>query len=311
MMILTLRKNHSLKPPTNQHTMQIKTKHLLTMLVVAGISSAALPAGAATVIPGDLLFGFRVTGGVGAGTDLIVRANPAGTTGGNATVFRDASASIPSVLNLGTELSTIYGNDWHTRGDLFWGVVGVRSASSTGGGNGTNGAVPGRSPFVGIAQGTSTPGVQSSAAPDLSGAAGLRTNTSNAINAINSAFTATTDNGISSAEAIYLASNTLGGWTAQVTEDYFDLGSGAEVANASGIDNSGLDLYWILNSNTGATDNGAAVASTVGVGVYQGSFQINNSGVVSFNAVAAIPEPSRTLFAGMGLVALLFRRRRA
>lgn len=291
--------------------MQIKTKHLLTMLVVAGISSAALPAGAATVLNGDLLFGFRVTGGVGAGTDLIVRADPAGVTGGNATVFRDASASIPSVLNLGAELTAIYGSDWHTRSDLSWGVVGVRSASSTAGGNGTNGNVPGRSPFVGIAQGTSTPGVQSSAAPDLSGAPGLRTNTSNAINAINTAFATTADNGISSAEAIYLSSSALGGWTEQVTTDFFDLGSGAEVANASGIDNTGLDLYWILNSNTGALDNGAAVASTVGVGVYQGSFQINNSGVVSFEAAAAIPEPSRTLFAGLGLVALLFRRRRA
>jgi hypothetical protein len=292
--------------------MQIKTKHLLTMLVVAGISAAASSASAATITLGDLLFGFRVTGGVGAGTDLIVRADPAGVTGGNATVFRDASASIPSVLNLGTELSAIYGNDWHTRSDLSWGVVGIRSASSTGGGNGTNGAVPGRSPFVGIAQGTSTPGTQSSAAPDLSGAPALRTNTSNAINAINSAFLTGTDTGISSAEAIYLASNALGGWTEQVTTDYFDLGSGAEVSNASGIDNTGLDLYWILNSNSGALDNGAAVASTVGVGVYQGSFQINNSGVVSFTSdVAAIPEPSRTLFAGMGLVALLFRRRRA
>ena len=295
--------------------MHIKSKHLLTMLVVAGISSAAFPANAAVSLAGDLFFGFRVTSGTGAGTDLVVRANPASISGqgGNSTTFRDATTSIASVLNLGTELSAIYGSDWHTRSDLSWGVVGVRSAVAGSAGSGTNNNVPSASPFVGIAQSSSTPGVQSSSAPNLSGAEGLRVATSNAIAGIRSNFTTTTDNGVSASnEAIYLASTLSGGWTSQqTTNNFFAVGSGTEVSNASGIDNTGLDLYWILNSNTGALDNGAAVTSTPGIGVYQGSFQINNSGVVSFEAAAAIPEPSRTLFAGLGLVALVFRRRRA
>ena len=289
--------------------MQIKTKHLLTALVVAGISAVAFPANAATIVNGDLLLGFRVTGGVGVGTDLIVNVGPTGVAGGNATVYRDANASIPSVVDLGAELTAIYGASWADRGDLSWGVIGVRSASSTGGGNGTNGNVPGRSPFIGIAQSTSTPGVQSSAEPLLDSGTS-RATTSNLINGINVQFAGGSDTGVGSAEAIYLASTTLGGYTEQQAA-FFGLPGGTETSNASGIDNSGLDLYWILNSNTGALDNGLAVTSDVGTGVYQGSFQINSSGVVSFNTAAPIPEPSRALLGGLGLVALIFRRRRA
>lgn len=288
--------------------MLINKKYFLTMLAVAGISAAASSANAATVVAGDLLFGFRVTGGVGAGTDLIVRATGTGSgTGGNATVYRDASASIPSVMDLGDELSAIYGAGWATRGDLSWGVVGVRSASSTGGGSLANGGVPGKSPFVGIAQSSSTPGVQSSTAPDLP-SDGLRTNTSNAINAIRSAYALGSDTGISTAEAIYLATNALGGWTEQVGTN-FQVGGTAEVSSTNGIDATGLDLYWIVGNNTGATDNGNAVTSTLGAGIHQGSFQISSAGVVSFN-VTAVPEPSRVLFAGIGLGSLLLRRRR-
>lgn len=60
-------------------------------------------------------------------------------------------------------------------------------------------------------------------------------------------------------------------------------------------------------------DNGAAVTSPVGTGVYQGSFAFDSgTGNITFTpAVAAIPEPSRALLAGLGLGGLLLRRRRA
>jgi hypothetical protein len=290
--------------------MLITKKHLLTMFTMAGILVAASSVNAASIVNGDLLLGFRVTGGTGAGTDLIVRAGASGAAGiGNAVTFRDATTNIATVVDVGAELAAIYGAGWATRADLSWGVVGVRSASSSGGGSAGNGQTPGRSPFIGIAQSSSNPAVQSSAAPDLSGVAGLRTNASNAINAINVAFTAGTDTGTSAAEAIHLSSSALGGYTEQQA-GFFTLAGGTEVSDAQGIDNSGLDLYWITNSNTGAQDNGAAVTSTVGQGIYQGSFQISDAGVVSFN-VTAVPEPSRALLAGLGLAGIAFRRRRS
>jgi hypothetical protein len=288
--------------------MFITNKYLLTMLAVAGIIGAASSVKAATVVNGDLLLGFRVTGGTGAGTDLIVRAGPSGAAGiGNAVTFRDATADIANVVDVGAELTAIFGADWATRADLSWGVIGVRSASSTGSGLAGNGNTPGRSPFIGIAQSSSTPGTQSSAAPEAANGT-ARSALSNAINGINVAFAGGTDTGVSAAEAIYLSSTALGGYTEQ-QGNFFTLAGGTEVSNASGIDNTGLDLYWILNTNTGALDNGVAVTSTVGQGIWQGSFQIDGSGVVSFN-VGAVPEPSRALLAGLGLAGIAFRRRR-
>ncbi len=288
--------------------MQIKTKHHLTMLVMAGISIAAFPANAVTTTAGDLLFGFRLTTG---GNDLIVRANSTGT-GGNSTVYRDASAAIPSVMDLSAELVAAFGNDWNTNADLRWGVVGVRSNSAGSAGSVGNNGVPSASPFVGIAQSASTPGVKSSTAPDLSFAESQRVDVANAIVGLRTTFTSLADNGASSLAAATIAASNASSWTTKQSTT-FNVGSGTEVGSANGIDDTGLDLYWILNQNDGATDNGSAVSSTPGIGVYQGSFQLSNAGMLSFTpgSAAAIPEPSRTLFAGMGLVALLFRRRRA
>lgn len=290
--------------------MLITNKYLLTMLAVAGIFGAASSVKAASIVNGDLLLGFRVTGGTGAGTDLIVRAGSSGAAGiGNAVTFRDATANIANVVDVGAELAAIFGAGWATRADLSWGVVGVRSASSTGGGLAGNGNTPGRSPFIGIAQSSSNPGTQSSAAPEAANGT-ARAAMSNAINGINVAFAGGTDTGISAAEAIYLTSSTLGGYTEQ-QGNFFTLAGGTEVSNASGIDNTGLDLYWILNTNSGALDNGVAVTSTVGQGIWQGSFQIDGSGVVSFNVTPdVVPEPSRALLAGLGLAGIAFRRRR-
>ena len=289
--------------------MLITKKHLLTMFTMAGILVAASSVNAASIVNGDLLLGFRVTGGTGAGTDLIVRAGASGAAGiGNAVTFRDATTNIATVVDVGAELAAIYGAGWATRSDLSWGVVGVRSATASNGSAG-NGQTPGRSPFIGIAQSSSNPAVQSSAAPDLSAASSLRTNISNEANTINTNFAATADTGISSAEAIYLSSSLGAGWTDRQSTS-FTLPGGTEVSNANGIDNTGLDLYWITNTNTGAQDNGSAVTSTVGQGIYQGSFQISDAGVVSFN-VTAVPEPSRALLAGLGLAGIAFRRRRS
>ena len=288
--------------------MLITKKHLLTMFAMAGILVAASSVNAASIVNGDLLLGFRVTGGTGSGTDLIVRAGASVSGSGNAVTFRDAAGLPFSVINLNDELSAIYGASWASRSDLSWGVVGVRS---TIGGNGSagNGQTPGRSPFIGIAQSASTEGVQSSSAPDLSANGGLRTNISNEAVTINTNFAATADNGVSAAEAIYLSSGLGGGWTDRQSTS-FTLGGGTEVSNAQGIDNTGLDLYWITDRNTGAQDNGVAVTSTIGQGIYQGSFQISSAGIVSF-APVAVPEPSRALLAGLGLAGIAFRRRRS
>jgi hypothetical protein len=313
-MVLTLWNDHSRKPTQTKRTMKNKNNKLLTMLAVAGIYSvAASSANAATLTLGDLILGFRVSTAAtqGFGTDLLVRAGATGATGiGNAVDFRDATSSISSVVDIGGELSSLYGADWASRSDLSWGVVGVRSASASANGTAGNGNTPARSPFIGIAQTANTPGVANSNAASLSSGTD-RSATSNRINSINSSFSSGTDTGISGVEAVQTLSSTSGLWTSQQSESFLVGGGGlTEASSTTGIDDTGLDLYWILDRTVGALDNGVAPTALAGQGIWQGSFQISNSGVVSFNT-AAVPEPSRALLAGLGLVGLLFRRRRA
>lgn len=282
--------------------MQIKTKHLLTMLVVAGMSVAAFPANAATITAGDLIFGFRVTGGTGAGFDLLVKAD--GTaTGGNATIFRDATSPVTAV-NAGTELSNLFGPNWHTRSDLYWGVVGLRAATSDALGSSANNYTPGRSPFAGAA--ASSPGTSSGY--DFSSSLNGLDIISNNINTVRSNFLAGTEL-TGPAGAVQMSSSASGSWTdLMVNQINFGLGGVGEASNVNGIDATYLDLYHILKNNTDMPADMQSAAN--GVGLLHGTFSISNAGVISFNPVAAVPEPSRMLFSGIGLAVLFLRRRR-
>ncbi|MDI1314390.1 hypothetical protein [Prosthecobacter sp.] len=273
--------------------MQIKSKHLLTMLVVAGISVAALPARAGTFVAGDLLLGFRATGGTGASTNLIVDLGQADT------VFRDATGSIASIIDLNAILTTTYGTGWDTRSDLSWGAVAVRD-SSTLGFQSIDGDPKATSYFT-IAQTTYDLGTQQSSAPSVSGTTS-RGSIATAIASLNSTY-GTTNNG-DSLGYVAIDSTTGNTWSSLIANNNFQYGSSIEASSANGIDATGLDLYRILNTTTNASPTG-----TVGLGSYEGTFAISSAGVVSFNQ-AAVPEPSRALLAACGLCGVFLRRRR-
>ncbi|MFO1483463.1 MAG: PEP-CTERM sorting domain-containing protein [Verrucomicrobiaceae bacterium] len=272
--------------------MQFKSKHLLTMLVVAGISAAALPARAATFAAGDLLLGFRATGGTGSSSNLIVNLGQADT------VFRDATSNIASVVDIGSLLTATYGSNWADRSDLFWGVVGVRTASSL---NSSVDGDPQRTNYVGAPQTTYNPGTQQSTAWNYPGSTS-RGDIATAIVDLGIMYAAA-----SGTTSAVVDTTTPNSWTEQiVTDSNFKLFSPIEASSASGIDATGLDLYRILHTTTGASPTG-----TVGVGSWEGTFKISSSGVVGFDvAAAAVPEPSRAILAALGLGGLLLRRRR-
>ncbi len=273
--------------------MQIKSKHLLTMLVMAGISVAALPAQAGTFLAGDLLLGFRATGGTGASSNLIVDLGQADT------VFRDATSSLTSIINLNAILTSTYGVGWDTRSDLSWGAVAVRTASSL------NSAVDGdpqRTNYLTIAQTTYDPGTQQSSAPSI-GTSTARADVATSIVALNTTY-GTTNNGDSLSYKV-IDSSSGATWSSLIADNNFKFGSLIEASSASGIDATGLDLYRILHTNTNANPTG-----TVGLGSYEGTLAISSAGVVSFNQAAAIPEPSRALLAACGLCGVFLRRRR-
>ncbi|MBE2181483.1 MAG: hypothetical protein IAE97_13530 [Chthoniobacterales bacterium] len=74
---------------------------------------------------GDVFLGVRVTGGQGAGESYLVNLGPYSqfTNGG--------SVNLSALGNLGADLSGKYGDDWHTREDLSWGIFGRSGATVT------------------------------------------------------------------------------------------------------------------------------------------------------------------------------------
>lgn len=271
--------------------MLIKTKHFLTMLVVAGISAAALPSHAATTyVAGDLLLGFRATGGTGSTSNLIVDL-------GLATGYRDATSNITSVTDIGSLLISTYGSDWATRSDLSWGIVGARTNSTI---SAAVGGDPARTDYLSAAQTTVSPGTQQSTAWVVSGQG--RTDTTADILGLGVAYAAAPGTNSS-----ILNSTDAGSWSTNNSgSDSFRLGGTIEGNFANGASGTALDLYRVLNTNTGANPTG-----TVGVGSYEGTFTISSAGVVGFAAAEAVPEPSRAILAAIGLGGLLLRRRRS
>ncbi len=284
------------------HTMQIQTKHLLTMLVMAGISLVALPAKAAmTYTEGDLLLAFRAS--TGSNTVLTVDL-------GQASQFVNAGltgATISSVVNLGSILDDTYGTAWRT-GDatLNWAVAEANSNNIISSGGRTD---PYDTIYYSRGQTTDNPGIQSSAAGGPFGASTMGSSENNIVGA-----QATFQGGTAIANTyadntkISAISNATTTWDNNVVSG-FGLGGTAEGNLVNGADASNLDLYRLLQDNTGSNP-----AGTVGVPSYLGSFTLNSTtGVVGFsgNSVAAAPEPSRALLAALGLGGLIFRRRRS
>jgi MYXO-CTERM domain-containing protein len=277
--------------------MQIKNKHILTMLVVAGISAAALPANAATFVAGDLLLGFRATGGTGATDNLIVNLGQADT------VYRSATSNIASVVDIGSLLTSTYGTGWDARSDLFWGIVG--NASNDEFATAIDGD-PGVTNYLTKKQSSLNPGTKSSTSPTAASST-ARGNIANSITGLNGAFAAATDSVADGISAVVVGTTSANSWSAGIAGSNFSLGSAIDAASASGIDATGLDLYRILNTNTDAAPTG-----TVGTGSWEGTFKISSTGVVGFDvSPAAIPEPSRAMLAALGLGGLIFRRRRS
>jgi len=271
--------------------MQIQSKHILTMLVVAGISVAAFPAKAATITAGDVLLGFRATGGTGASSNLIVNLGQADT------IFRNATSNISSVKDIGSLLTTTFGAGWDTRSDLFWGAV--ANANSASGDPAIDGD-PGATNYFTKSQTTLNPGIKTSTASNINSSTS-RVSISNNIQGLNTTFGAATGT-----DSVVIASTGGTTWSSSITASNFGVGSSIEATNVNGIDATGLDLYRILDSNADANPS-----LSVGVPNWEGTFTINSSGLVGFAVTNAVPEPSRAMFAALGLGGLLLRRRRS
>lgn len=94
----------------------------LTTFLFAALSFVP-SASAVSAAAGDLILGFRASGGVGADVNLEVNLGPAADFYGAAA----GSAAVLTGLSV-MDIKSTYGDDWATRSDLFWGVAGTTGA---------------------------------------------------------------------------------------------------------------------------------------------------------------------------------------
>lgn len=293
---------HFNRPHTN--TMLIQSKHILTTLVVAGISMAALPAKAATTYTaGDLLVGFRATSGSAstAATNTLV------FNLGAATTIRDANTASLALGNIGSELTSVFGADWATNSTLTWAAATVRSATAPASDLTVVNGDPAQALYMTRLNTSGQAGVYGSGSLN-GGLATAMTNTSGNVLGFTSSFRdfagATTQGGLA-ASIPYTVNNTFEDYTSGGSDFGIGQNIDSSVSTATGRI---IDLYRILGTNTGANPT----QPTVRTGVWQGTLSLGTDGAITFDpvAVVAIPEPSRALLAAGGLAALAFRRRR-
>ena len=99
-------------------------KTLLTaLLALAGLTGSVHAQVAAAY--GDLILGFRATSGTGQNVNLEVDL-------GSITLYSSATSTITISKLAAADISSIYGPNWATRTDLYWGIVGTTSRTATG-----------------------------------------------------------------------------------------------------------------------------------------------------------------------------------
>jgi hypothetical protein len=281
--------------------MKLSTLKSLSLALVAGTALTAItPAQAqnSNFALGDIVMGFRATGGTGSDTLVYVAL-------GGATTFRDTTGNFLNIRNVGSTLTATYGASWFDRTDLFFGAVGVRSNASVGAavaGDPTRTiyATRERSAVGNIGSSASTPWF-------ISSSGGMSFGSSDVL-ALSQRF----NQDFTTSVATVLTSSTNNWSTFTVgTTDFRAFNGGVESAfdanafgsfGAAGTVEGAVDLYRILATTTGANPTG-----TLRTGSYEGTFTINSGGDISF---VAVPEPASIAFLTLAAIAVIAIRRR-
>ncbi len=244
-------------------------------LLLAFVAQPAAQAAQVLYNTGDLILAFRATGGQGANESLLVNIG-APSTYANATGSFDLS-----IGSIGADLVTQYGSNWYERTDLSWSIFG---------GNDT--ALPNATIYGSRAQ---IPyGTEATAWNVLTNNA-HRASTRNFIQGVASAF-----DGLEALTNPYAALQTN---SSDATSYYQQVGVGSN-------DFGALSQWTSIEGSFGAGSEALNLFRLTSTTTNLGTFTISDAGVVSFSTPAAVPEPSKTVFAMLGVGALFLRRRR-
>ena len=261
------------------------------------VMAASSAMGAFTFTNGDLILGFQATGGVGATQNVFFNL-------GAGTAYRD-NPTIGTIGNISTTLASVFGANWYSRSDVYFGVIGNLNGNNNPPGFQSAPAVngdPSRTFYlstatVNVGEGTliaasAYPGSSlGSAATNLTGMetmiVGLTTEADGAAILSQDTQPVQWSNGWTTWNPTPGAS--FGVFTGGIQQNF---GKAEEYTS--------VDLQRVLSTNTGATPEGI-----IGGGTYETTFRIGSDGSIS-----AIPEPSSSLLALVAGIALTVRRRR-
>ena len=283
--------------------MSYKSTTAAAILAFAGAAAFLPSAARATIIynDGDLILGFRATGGQGASTDYLIDLGPASS------IVNSAVPITFAIGNINGDLTTLFGS-WATRADVFWSVSGVQKIAGNGFANNTMFATRSDTISAPLGTATTTPwtrpssfgaGTPAGKVANMGIQYGLGT-TGNVAGAdqmesasISGALIQPVSQTNSFASFQPLGLNTTGA----SAYGYFVDGNGIEGAFGGGAAASVLDLYQL-------TPGAGSLPAT-----FNGNFSINNSGAVTFTP--SVPEPTAGLSLVLGAAILGgFRRRK-
>lgn len=255
--------------------MKIKNR-LAALLVTSASLLAASTVSAATYVAGDLLLGFRATGGTGLTTDYIINL-------GSSTSIRDAAPGT-TLGSYATDLTATYGANWATRTDLYWGLITIRQASGFGA-NVVNGDPKGT--LYASFDDTITKAVIDAGATVYLGMAGQFAGLAASGNAANASFSLSSD---AIPQIWSTQMNGAGSFNSNLPEVEHALSSG-----------NTIDVNRFL-----AITNGDTFGGSVGVPNLVATLSIDSA----TGQISIIPEPSSFALVGLGLVGFITRRRR-
>ena len=277
-----------------------KSMSVAAFLALAG-TAALLPSNSTAAIiytDGDLLLGFRATGGQGGSTDYLVNLGSASS------IVNSLTPITFSLGNIGADLSTIFGS-WSTRADVLWSVSGVQKIAGNGFVNNTMFATRSDAVDGPLGTNTTTPwtrpssfgaGAPAGKVQGLGQKYGLGTTGATAADQIESA-NASGALIQPTSQANSYASYQPGGpnTTGSTAFGSFADASGIEGNFSQGAAFSVLDLYTVVPGS--------------GAAAFAGNVTITNSAGLTF-IPAGIPEPSAAVALTLGGMVLASLRRR-
>ena len=281
----------------------MKTKSRYVLAIAMGSALAASSAFGANFAftNGDLILGFQATAGTGSTKNVFFNL-------GSGVSARNGVGMGTELGNIGTTLAGVFGENWYTRSDVWFGVLGNLNGNPNSG-VGSRAAVdgdPSRTWYVSRAASTAGSAALINASTYVSSSLGTAGTNFSGLEGYLPNLTAQADG-----SAILDQSANQTEWNNSWTK-WNPIVGGAQGASLNtftgGVQQtfgqSGsetfIDLQRVLSTNTGANPTG-----TVGGGTYVTSYSIDNTGAISM-----VPEPSSTLLIGVAGLGLALRRRR-